>query len=108
MAEGSRSRAQDLAENAAQTAMSGASEASRRVFDAWVSGVETTLRATFEAENAALQAGISVLEATAAADRTALEQWGAVAREAQDAALEAFRSNLEAARQIGRQVANPR
>jgi hypothetical protein len=114
MAEGSRSRAQDAADEAlrrttedtraraeaAQTALNEVSAASRKVFDAWASGAEATLKATFEAENAALQAGISMLEATAAADRTALEQWGEVARQAQKAALDAFRANLRAARQI--------
>jgi hypothetical protein len=80
--------------------MSGAGDASRRIFDAWATGVEATLKATFDAETAALQAGMSVLEATAAADRSALQQWADVARQAQDAAIEAFRANLRATQRI--------
>jgi hypothetical protein len=72
----------------------------RKVFDAWVSGVEATLKATFDAENAALDAGLAVLDAAASTDRAGLEEWAKVARQAQDAALEAFRANLRATRQM--------
>jgi hypothetical protein len=86
---------------AEQTSMSAAAAASRKVFDAWAAGVETTLKATFEAENAALEAGLSVLDAAAAVDRTAFQEWATAARKAQEAALEAFRANTRAAGQMG-------
>jgi hypothetical protein len=100
MAEASRPAGPGANEEAVRRASAGAAAASRQIFAAWASGVEASLRATFEAENAALQAGLSVLEATAAADRDALQQWTAVARQAQDAALEAFRSQLRATQQL--------
>jgi hypothetical protein len=81
-------------------------DASRKIFEAWASGVEATLKATFDAENAALAAGMSMLEATNAADHTAMQQWADAARQAQDAAMEAFRTNLRATQQmmdVGRQ-----
>ena len=96
MAESTRASAQ----NAGESAMTGATEASRKIFEAWASGVEATLKATFEAENAALAAGLSVLEAATAADRTAFQQWADAARQAQDAAMEAFRTNLRATQQM--------
>jgi hypothetical protein len=81
-------------------AVSGAADASRKIFEAWASGVEATLKATFDAENAALAAGMSVLQATSAADQAAFQQWAEAARPAQDAALEAFRTNLRATQQM--------
>jgi hypothetical protein len=96
MAESSRASAP----KAGETAISGATEASRKIFEAWASGVEATLKATFDAENAALAAGMSVLEATSGADRAAMQQWADAARQAQDAAMEAFRTNMRATRQM--------
>jgi hypothetical protein len=75
-------------------------DASRKMFEAWATGVEATLKATFAAENAALAAGMSLLEAASNADRTAMQQWADAARQAQDAALEAFRTNLKATQQM--------
>jgi hypothetical protein len=96
MAESTRASAP----KAGETAISGATQASRKIFEAWASGVEATLKATFDAENAALAAGLSVLEATSAADRAAMQQWADAARQAQDAAMEAFRTNLRATQQM--------
>ena len=83
-----------------QTPGEGAAEASRKIFEAWATGVEASLRATFAAENAALAAGLSVLQATSAAEQAGLQQWAQAARQAQDAAMEAFRTNLQATQHL--------
>ena len=80
--------------------MPDSTDASRKMFEAWATGVEATLKATFAAENAALAAGMSLLEVASKADRTAMQQWADAARQAQDAAMEAFRTNLRATQQM--------
>jgi hypothetical protein len=80
-------------------ATSAGAEAGRKLFEVWANGVDATLKATFDVENAALEAGISVLEATGSADQALLRQWAEAARQAQAAALEAFRANLRATQQ---------
>jgi hypothetical protein len=62
--------------------------------------MEATLKATFEAENAALEAGISVIQTTASTDQAALRAWVDAARQAQNAALDAFRANLQATHRV--------
>jgi len=82
---------------AAREAADDTGAASRRVFEAWVAGTEETLRATFDAQNAALAAGLSIMDATADSQRRLVEEWRRAAEQAQQAALEAFRSSVRAA-----------
>jgi hypothetical protein len=63
----------------------------RQVFEAWASGTERALRASFEAQTAALSAGLSVVDATTDISRAALDEWVAFGRQAQEAVLDAFR-----------------
>ena len=63
----------------------------RQVFEAWASGTERALRASFEAQNAALTAGLSVVDATTDISRAALDEWAELGRQAQQAVLDAFR-----------------
>ncbi len=72
-------------------------QVSRQVFDAWATGAEATLRATFEMQNATLAAGRSV----AGANQTALEQLETAIRQAQVAMLQAFQANVRQARELG-------
>jgi hypothetical protein len=69
--------------------------AGQRVFAAWAAGTEGVLKALFEAQNSALRANLSVLEASATAQRNVTRELTEAAREAQAAALEAFRTRLE-------------
>lgn len=68
----------------------------RRVFDAWVQGTETTLQAAFDLENTALQTSLDMMDAGARNSRAAATQWSEVARQAQQAALDAFRATIKA------------
>jgi hypothetical protein len=84
----------------ARAATEDATDISRKLFDAWVAGAEAALQASFELQNASLNASMSLLEATAATERTALQQWDAAAHKAQQAALEAFRAQVRAATRV--------
>lgn len=68
----------------------------RHVFDAWRAGTEAMLRATVDAQNAALAASLSVVDATTMTNKAAMEQWAGIGRRAQQAALEAFQAAVRA------------
>jgi hypothetical protein len=68
----------------------------RGVFDAWASGTEAALKASFEVHNASLAAGLAMLDATSASQRAAMQEWSTAAQRAQTAALEAFQAQLRA------------
>jgi hypothetical protein len=68
--------------------------AGQRVFAAWVTGTEGVLKALFEAQQSTLRANLSVLEASTSAQRQITRELTAAARQAQAAALQAFRTRL--------------
>jgi len=63
---------------------------------AWVAGAEATFKGTFELQNASLAAGVALLEAAISSQQAVLQQWTTGAKEAQQAALEAFRAQVRA------------
>ena len=71
--------------------------ASHGLFEAWVTGTEETLRAAFDAQNAALKADLSLLEAAAVSQRELLDEYRRAAQQAQQSTLQAFRSSVRAA-----------
>jgi nicotinamide mononucleotide (NMN) deamidase PncC len=75
------------------------SEVNRKLFSAWASGAEASLKATLEVQQAALSAGISLLSTGGSENQAAGQHWADVARQAQQAALEAFQATLRAAEQ---------
>ena len=75
-------------------------EVSRELFDAWVAGAEATLKGTFELQNASLSAGVALLEAGSTSQKAVLQQWNTAAKEAQHAALEAFRVQVRASSRL--------
>ena len=74
-------------------------EVNRKLFSAWASGAEASLKATMETQNAALTAGLSLLSTAGSQNQAAGQQWADAARQAQQAALEAFQTTLRAAEQ---------
>jgi hypothetical protein len=56
---------------------------------------------TFELQNASLGASLALLETGVASQRNALEQFDTAARQAQQAALDAFRAQVRAASRLG-------
>jgi len=98
-AEGARA-----AVSASRELMDDAAQVSRKVFDAWVSGAEATLNATFELQNASLAAGVALLESASTSQLTVLKQWDTAAHEAQQAALQAFRAQVRAINRLSEQA----
>jgi len=96
MAERNPEEAGRAAADMTRGALDAASETSRNVFSAWAAGTDATLKATFDAQNAALDASIAMLQTTSGTSREALDKWTELARKAQQAALEAFRANVQA------------
>jgi hypothetical protein len=62
-----------------------------------MASTEAILRATFAAQQAVLDAGVAVVEATAGGQGGAVRQWAEGVRTAQRAALEMFVASLRAA-----------
>ncbi len=75
-------------------------DASRKLFDAWATGAEATMRAAFDVQNSALNTSMELLQTGANSNRTLAHQWADVARQAQQAALEAFQANVRAAENL--------
>jgi hypothetical protein len=78
-----------VAAEAARGLLDDSSEVGRKLFNAWVTGAEATLKATFELQNASLAAG-----------RSLLQQWDCVAQQAQEATLDAFHAQARPATRV--------
>lgn len=74
-----------------------ASDVNRRLFEAWLSGAEASLNATFQVQRAGLTAGRAVFDATATSQRATLTAFEAVASEIHNATLQAFQSQVNVA-----------
>ena len=75
-------------------------DASQRLFSAWTDGTEAILRGVFSAQNALLDADLSLIERMASDSRTAGEQWGEALRLGQEATLDILRSASRAIRKV--------
>jgi len=96
--------ARRFTENAADATRLGAEQGlriNRQMIDAWATNTEATLKATFELQNAAIAAGRTVLEATGTGNMAYMEQWADVVRRAQQATLDAWQVNKQAAKKLG-------
>ena len=71
-------------------------EANRKLFNAYAQGVEAAIKGGFEVQNAVLAAGLSFLDASANSSRNVVQQWTEIAREAQQATLEAWQAGVGA------------
>ena len=88
-----------LREATERTVQQGA-KAQREVFNAWRANADTTLTATFALQNAAIKAGLSVIDTTRAGSRTVLEQWVETVGEAQQRTIEVWQSNMRLADEV--------
>lgn len=101
--EASRRVAEGAAEafrNAGQASMHSAQQGAavnREVFNAWRASTEATMKATFELKNAAINAGLSLIEATGSGSRAMLDQWVDTVQQAQQRTIEAWQSSMRAA-----------
>jgi urease accessory protein UreF len=72
-------------------------EMNRHLLDAWMASTEATLKATFELQNSAIQAGRSFMETGLTSNQTAYNQWVEAIQQAQKAAMEAWHVTRRAA-----------
>jgi hypothetical protein len=72
---------------------------SQRAFAAWAASTEAALKASFGMQNAAIEAGVALSDATASGSREAVHKWAESMHEQQQAMLEAFRASVRAAKQ---------
>jgi hypothetical protein len=72
-------------------------EANRKLFAAYTTGMTAGLKATFAVHNAALSAGASLLESAASSNRELAKQFTETAQQAQEATLEAWQAGVRAA-----------
>src|SRR5690349_7281122 len=70
-------------------------DVNHKLFEVWSAGAETTLKATFDLQNAMLNAGLSFLDNTSAGGRRALQEWIGVVHETQAHTLEAWQASMK-------------
>jgi len=74
--------------------------ASRKMFAVYTEAVTAGIQATFEVQNAALSAGLTLLETAGATERHTAAQFLDSARQSQEATLRAWQSGVRAAEKI--------
>lgn len=85
---------------ATRSYMDDSSDVARQLFSTWTVGVESMLKASFEIQNAANAASLTLLDSAAASKHRALEQWSDATRQAQDAVSSAWQMNVRTAQRI--------
>jgi hypothetical protein len=74
---------------------------SQRAFAAWAASTEAALKASFGMQNAAIEAGLALSDATASGGREALQQWADAMHDQQRTMLDAFRASVRGAQAPG-------
>ena len=82
------------AAQATRTYVDESAEVNRRLLTAWLGGAEAAVRAMFDAQNAAFQAGLALFDAVSSSNRTAIEQWAEATRQTQQALWDVWRASL--------------
>ena len=85
------------ATEAVRTYLASSPGVSQRAFAAWVVSTEAALKASFGMQNAAIEAGLALSDATASGSREALQKWAEAMHEQQRAMLEAFHASVHPA-----------
>jgi vacuolar-type H+-ATPase subunit E/Vma4 len=81
---------------AAQVYLAASIEANRKLFSAYVQGIEAAVRGSFEVQNALFIAGMSVLDASTSSSRNMAQQLTEARRQAQQARLEVWQAGVRA------------
>src|SRR2546425_1975946 len=68
----------------------------QRAFAAWAASTEAALKASFGMQNAAIEAGLPLSDATASGNREALQGWAEAMHQQQRGMLEAFHAAVHA------------
>jgi len=69
----------------------------RDLLDTWSSQSEATLKAAFDAQNAAIDAGLGLFDLGVKGNRQAVEQFTALVKQSQQATLESWHAAVKAA-----------
>jgi hypothetical protein len=89
------------ATEAVRTYLASSPGVSQRAFAAWAVSTEAALKASFGMQNAAIEAGLALSDATASGSREALQQWAEAMHDQQRMMLEAFQTSVRAAQVPG-------
>jgi hypothetical protein len=89
------------ATEAVRTYLASSPGVSQRAFAAWAASTEAALKASFGMQNAAVEAGLALSDATASGSREALQQWAKAMHDQQRTMLEAFHTSVRAAQVPG-------
>jgi hypothetical protein len=81
----------------ARTYLDDASQFGRELLGTWSTQSEATLRAAFDAQNAAIDAGLGLFDLGVKGNRQAVEQFSAIVKRTQQAALESWQTAAKAA-----------
>ena len=81
---------------AAQAYLDAAIEANRKLFTAFVQGIEAALKGSFEVQNAFFAAGMSFLDASTTSSRNVAQQVTEARCQAQQARLEVWQAGVSA------------
>ena len=84
------------ASEAVRTYLATSPGVSQRAFAAWAASTEAALKASFGMQNAAIEAGLALSDATASGSREALQKWAQAMHDQQRVMLEAFHASVRA------------
>ncbi len=76
------------------------SELGRRLYGAWAAENEAALRAAFDAQNAAIEAGLGLFDLGVKANRQAATQFTELVQKTQQAAIESWQATVKAGERL--------
>ena len=82
------------------------SDLGKGLYSTWVSQSEATLKAAFAAQDAAIEAGLSLFDVSVKSNRQAAEQLSALVQRSQQAMLEGWQTTVKAAEKATKMSSN--
>ena len=104
-AESARATLQGIT-RASRDALAEGARLNRRLVDAWLSSSEASLKAGFELQNLAIQAGISFMEAGSRSMQIAATEWAEVVKQGQQTTVQTWGAARQAAETIQERAGN--
>ncbi len=77
-----------------------ATELGQRLYGTWVSESESAIRAAFDAQRAAIEAGLGLFDLSVKGNRQAVEQLSEIVRRTQQVALESWQTTVTAGEKL--------
>jgi hypothetical protein len=85
---------------AARTYVGESSNVGRDLLATWSTQSETAIKAAFEAQNAAVEAGLGLFDLGVKSNRQAIDQFSKLVKQTQEATLEAWHTTVKAAAKV--------